>query len=209
VADDRYPQDAVDFVRSLPPELALRGPMLNDFGLGGYIIFELPEHPVFIDGRNDIVYPQPFIRAYLDAWSDPAKFERLANEHDVQWLFLDARPDDAGRFFIDVSGRWVPVHVDDAGVIYVRRGGVNDALARARGYRLLRPYALTASLKSAAADQSKRELVLHEARRLVQDDPDSVNAHVALARLYVLMGEGYEDDLQREVAWLRDRGLDV
>jgi len=45
----------------------LHGNVLDDFGWGEYLIFELaPESKVFIDSRYDMVYPQPVIADYLD-----------------------------------------------------------------------------------------------------------------------------------------------
>jgi hypothetical protein len=44
------PVKAVDFLRAHP----LPGVMLNEYDFGGYLIWAMPEHPVFIDGRTDI-----------------------------------------------------------------------------------------------------------------------------------------------------------
>lgn len=44
------PVKAVRFIR----EAGLQGPMLNDYGWGGYLIWEMPEHKTFVDGRADI-----------------------------------------------------------------------------------------------------------------------------------------------------------
>ncbi len=44
------PVKAVEFIQSHH----LAGPMLNDFNNGGYFIWAMPEHQVFIDGRADV-----------------------------------------------------------------------------------------------------------------------------------------------------------
>jgi len=62
---DGYPQPrgAIEFMRAH----GLHGNVLDDFGWGEYLIFELaPESRVFIDSRYDMVYPQPVIADYLD-----------------------------------------------------------------------------------------------------------------------------------------------
>ncbi len=46
----RYPVDAVNFVRRHP----VQGPLYNDFGWGGFLIWYMPDHPVSIDGRTDL-----------------------------------------------------------------------------------------------------------------------------------------------------------
>jgi hypothetical protein len=44
------PVKAVEFVQSHQ----LSGPMLNQWVDGGYLIWAMPEHPVFVDGRGDV-----------------------------------------------------------------------------------------------------------------------------------------------------------
>jgi hypothetical protein len=65
-----YPVGAIAFMR----QHNLSGNILNDFGWGQYLIWQLePESKVFIDGRYDTIYPVTVINQYLD--------------------FIDARPD--------------------------------------------------------------------------------------------------------------------
>jgi hypothetical protein len=44
------PVAAVEFIH----KARLRGPMLNDYWLGNYLMWALPEHKVFVDGRSDV-----------------------------------------------------------------------------------------------------------------------------------------------------------
>ena len=46
----QFPVRAVEYLRQHP----LPGPMYNTYGYGGYLIWSLPEHKVFIDGRADV-----------------------------------------------------------------------------------------------------------------------------------------------------------
>jgi hypothetical protein len=50
IVASHFPVRAVDYVRSH----AISGPMYNTYGYGGYLIWALPEHKVFIDGRGDL-----------------------------------------------------------------------------------------------------------------------------------------------------------
>src|SRR5207248_467711 len=51
IVDRVYPRQAIVYLRQHPDF----GPMYNDYGLGGYLIWSLgKEHPVFIDGRADV-----------------------------------------------------------------------------------------------------------------------------------------------------------
>ncbi len=45
-----YPVNAVNYLRRHP----VPGPLYNDFGWGGFLIWYMPEYPVAIDGRNDL-----------------------------------------------------------------------------------------------------------------------------------------------------------
>jgi len=56
--DEMYPVRATEFVRSH----RLPGPIYNSFDWGGFLIFNLREYPVSIDGRNDFYGPRLFAR---------------------------------------------------------------------------------------------------------------------------------------------------
>ena len=68
-ARDRGRQAAA-FLRENPPP----GKMWNAFNYGGYLLYALsPQHKkVFIDGRNDTVYPEAFFAETARADRDPA-----------------------------------------------------------------------------------------------------------------------------------------
>jgi hypothetical protein len=56
--DAAYPIQATQYVS----DHQLQGPMYNSFDWGGFLIFNLREYPVSIDGRNDFYGPQNFAR---------------------------------------------------------------------------------------------------------------------------------------------------
>jgi hypothetical protein len=57
--DTFYPVRATEYVR----DQQLPGPMYNSFDWGGFLIFNLRDYPVSIDGRNDFYGPQIFSRS--------------------------------------------------------------------------------------------------------------------------------------------------
>lgn len=79
------PVKAVEFIKANH----LSGPMLNDHAIGGYLIWALPEHPVFLDGRTD-VFEWTGVLSEFGAWatlhSDPAV---LLNKYGVNFCLLD------------------------------------------------------------------------------------------------------------------------
>jgi hypothetical protein len=56
--DNSYPIQATQFVS----DHHLQGPMYNSFDWGGFLIFNLRDYPVSIDGRNDFYGPANFAR---------------------------------------------------------------------------------------------------------------------------------------------------
>jgi hypothetical protein len=56
--DAAYPIQATQYVS----DHQLKGPMYNNFDWGGFLIFNLREYPVSIDGRNDYYGPENFAR---------------------------------------------------------------------------------------------------------------------------------------------------
>jgi hypothetical protein len=57
-----YPAKAVAYLRQHPPA----GPMLNDFNWGGYVIWNDPAQPIFIDTRADVFEQTGLLKSYLD-----------------------------------------------------------------------------------------------------------------------------------------------
>ena len=188
LAPAHYPERGVAFVKGLAPPLRIEGHMLNEFGYGGYLIFQLwPEYPAYIDGRTDLVYPPEHVQAYGEALTDPKAFAREVERHDLQWVFLDNAPHAGARAFLDADPRWVLVHASRRALIYVRDDGPNGDLAEAKGYRVLWAHDLDGSLARAAAAGHGKAAV-EELRRMVEEDPDNLYAVAALARLSARLG---------------------
>jgi len=61
VEASRYPKSAVEWLRRDKPP----GALFNEYGHGGYLLWALPEYPVFIDGRIEIYSRQRVLPDYL------------------------------------------------------------------------------------------------------------------------------------------------
>jgi hypothetical protein len=57
-----YPAKAVAYLREHPPA----GPLFNDFNWGGYILWNDPAQPIFIDTRADIFEQSGLLKNYID-----------------------------------------------------------------------------------------------------------------------------------------------
>jgi len=108
------PAKAVDYIKTHH----LSGNMINTFNEGGYLIWALPEHPVFIDGRAD-VYEWTGVMAEFGRWatlqSDP---NGLLDKYDVSFCLLDH--DSPMAHVLPLLPNWKEVYSDKSSVIFVR-----------------------------------------------------------------------------------------
>jgi len=114
---EHNPVKAVEFIRSHH----LRGPMLNAYYFGGYLIWALPEQPVFIDGRADL-YEWAGVLGSFAKWatlqSDP---NGLLNEYGVGFCLLER--DSPMTQVMQLMPGWKLAYSDQASVIFVRSTG--------------------------------------------------------------------------------------
>jgi hypothetical protein len=67
--EDLLPVRAADYIRSAHPA----GPMFNSYNWGGYLMFALPDYPVYVDGRTDLYGDKFLTDDYLKpATGDPS-----------------------------------------------------------------------------------------------------------------------------------------
>lgn len=108
------PTKAVEFIRTHH----ISGPMLNAYAYGGYLIWALPEQPVFIDGRADL-YEWAGVLAKVSSWanleSDP---NELLDQYRVNFCFLERNSRMAT--VLPLLHGWRLAYSDDTSVIYVR-----------------------------------------------------------------------------------------
>jgi hypothetical protein len=114
VADDLTPAAALAAVAAQHVD----GPVLNDHGFGGYLIFEGIK--VFIDGRADF-YGDAFVKRYAQAvtlLSD--QLPQLLEEYRIGWtLFAPERP---AVQLLDRLPGWHRLYADRIAVVHVRDG---------------------------------------------------------------------------------------
>jgi hypothetical protein len=105
---------AVDYIR----RTGLSGPMLNDYVFGGYLIWALPEHKVFIDGRAD-VFDWVGVFAEYGRWATLADDPKLMlDKYHVRFCLL-RRDAPIARVMPYLPG-WHRAYSDEIGVVFVR-----------------------------------------------------------------------------------------
>ncbi len=107
------PVSAVEFIQTEQPE----GQMFNSYDFGGYLIWSLPEYPVFIDGRADlhgdeIIFEWLSIVRGEDGWGDSF------DEWGIGFVLVE--PDLPLVDKLDEEG-WNLVYEDDVAVVYTRK----------------------------------------------------------------------------------------
>ena len=125
----QYPVKAVDFVEAAN----LRGPMFNNYDVGGYLMWRLgPRRRVLIDGRN-MVFGEDLYREYRLALVSWPRWRELAKRHGFEWVVLRHTSVDTDNLLHGLYSDplWALCHFDETGVVFVRRDGVNAAAVKA------------------------------------------------------------------------------
>jgi hypothetical protein len=100
------------------PEELKSQPMLNDYGMGGYLIFRGSKP--FIDGRADM-YGDDFFDAYVQAVKpDPAKLKALLAKYRIRWTIL--RAENPAVPAMDAMPGWKRLYADKSAVVHVKTG---------------------------------------------------------------------------------------
>ncbi len=76
--------DAAAFIRDDLPA----GNMFNSYNWGGYLLWELPHVPVFIDGRTDL-YNDEIISQWLQVVRVESGWQEVLEKWDVGWVLLE------------------------------------------------------------------------------------------------------------------------
>jgi len=109
------PVKAVEFIRSRH----LTGHMLNSYRFGGYLIWALPEQPVFIDGRADLF-------EWAGVLGDFSKWATLQNnpntlleKYKIDFCLLER--ESPMVHVMTVLNGWKVIYSDDLSVIFARQ----------------------------------------------------------------------------------------
>jgi hypothetical protein len=113
-AEQGNPVGAVNFIKTNH----LSGAMLNAYTYGGYLIWAMPEHPVFVDGRGDVFEWTGVLREF-GQWAmlqtDP---NQLLDKYRIQFCLLERGS--PMTFVLPLMRNWKSVYSDNNSVIFVR-----------------------------------------------------------------------------------------
>jgi hypothetical protein len=110
---DVYPVGAVAYLKENRPV----GELFNSYNWGGYLLWFLPEYPVFIDGRTDL-YDDELIGTWLQVIRAEVGWEATLDSWDVDLVLLE--PD--YPIVAQLQERnWELLYNDENSVLYGRR----------------------------------------------------------------------------------------
>ena len=82
--DENYPVAAIEWIKTHQPP----GPLFNSYNWGGYLLWTLPEYPVFIDGRADM-YDSDLIQQWQDVVLGGEKAVAILDKWQVNLILLE------------------------------------------------------------------------------------------------------------------------
>jgi len=101
----------------------IRGRVLNDMGLGGYLIFSRwPRERVFIDGRT-MLYGDRFYKEFVEAFRNGRNFEELAAKYGIDYIAMQGFNAWRQRKFHNYLWHhpgWHLVYATGEGFVYLR-----------------------------------------------------------------------------------------
>jgi hypothetical protein len=109
---ETLPVDAVTFIKSK----LFPGRLFNSYNWGGYLLWELPEYPVFIDGRTDL-YDGEIIDQWLQVARAEEGWQRVLDQWEVHLVLLE--PSMPVVSSLKQNG-WKLLYQDEKSVIYAR-----------------------------------------------------------------------------------------
>lgn len=108
-----FPVKAVAFIQDEQP----KGRLFNSYNWGGYLLWTLPEYPVFVDGRTDL-YTEDVIEEWIKVMRVDEGWEQVLKVYDVNLVLVET-DSSLDKELVTHPG-WNHVYKDDLSVIYER-----------------------------------------------------------------------------------------
>jgi hypothetical protein len=99
------------------PEGGPRPDVFNDMAWGGYLLYERPDIPVFMDGQTDF-YGADLAMDYVAIMNGEPRWQEKLDEYGVGWTLT--RPGATLVQLLEASGGWTRLYGDSVAVVLVR-----------------------------------------------------------------------------------------
>jgi hypothetical protein len=110
--DELFPVRAVAFLRETRPP----GRMFNSYNWGGYLLWELPEYPVFIDGRTDL-YNDEVIGEWAQVVRGEQGWQTILERWDVNLILIEPGQPVTESL---LQNHWQLAYADEQSAVYIR-----------------------------------------------------------------------------------------
>ncbi len=114
-----YPIDAVNWLKANPDKIGTK--MFNEYGHGGFLVWQYPEQQVFVDGRMPFWQTDDkfvFFDSQYAIGAQPGAIEMLEEKYGVDWIIIQPRrPLD---WALSGQDSWEQVYQDNFVVIYIK-----------------------------------------------------------------------------------------
>ncbi len=107
-----FPVGAVEWIKENGQIEAI----FNEYNWGGYLIYHLPEIPVFVDGRTDL-YGDEILNDYLAVMRVDENWQEILSKYDSDILLLH-KQSNLGRFAVQEG--WTVIYTDDVATLLAR-----------------------------------------------------------------------------------------
>lgn len=114
--------DAAEFIERTD----LKGKGFNNFNVGGALILGAPNHPIYIDGRNEVT-GEDFFRGYLEILQ-PERFDKFLRSFNIEYVVLGHSNMMHLVRHLLATEAWSVVYYDSVAVIFARKDGPNGHL---------------------------------------------------------------------------------
>lgn len=115
--DADYPRTALAFMQ----RKHINGRVFNEYGWGGYIEWNMPELPIFIDGRADVFVYNGVFDDFLNVTSLNKPFSIL-DKYRIDYVLV--RPKEPLTYLLNDSPEWHVAYSDNIAVLYERSSAI-------------------------------------------------------------------------------------
>lgn len=115
VERNNYPVAAMQYVA----ENDWSGPLFNDYGWGGWLIWNWPDYPVFVDGRTDLYDYAGLLVVYQTIANARPGWEEELDQYGIRLVVIPPSVPLAGA--LERNEAWEQVYADGVAVVFARR----------------------------------------------------------------------------------------
>lgn len=91
--------------------------VFNSYTWGGYMMWAMPDHPVFVDGRTDL-YGDEIIGEWISVVQGDEGWQDILDKWGVDLVFIE--PEQPVAKLMPFTSKWNEVYRDDLSVVFVR-----------------------------------------------------------------------------------------